>query len=322
MMNTRPSLRIPRMLFMPLIVLASSLGAGGVEPLRLAGDDWSVPAIPTDAARSPSVTGIIEIRGAGNLTFDPWEIEPLRDDLFAPGHFSVFDVLVDLSARGEITLAYHYDHELQTHVIDNLNGLEGWWYDAHYEGGTFDRTALRMDTFPVKDGMSITLFLEDPERLSAIEHHFRDEVTRLAENKGILIIPEIILRSAAQELAFYDIEVISHDVRPDVFQPGALTALDVLLSLGEMGHLDELGLEFRDAQPDIEVVDGYFVVAISADGFLPEETGACVLTQQISGSIIAEHLKAHTHTTSHIHLTGDLEALVSPESIEWLWVCL
>ena len=194
------------------------------------------------AGRPPSVVGTVEIRGMGTLGFEPSEIATQRADVFVPGQFSVFDVLVHLAESGAISMEYAFDPELQTHIIHALNGLEGWWYDAHYEGGSFDRTVARMDQFPVKDGMSIVLYLEDPERLAAIHEHFRDEIKRRALTEG-LVVPRVTLRSATSTITFEDVVVSSHDARADVFRPGLTTMLDVLLSLGEQGALDSLGVE-------------------------------------------------------------------------------
>jgi len=303
-----------------LLAAVPALAGSELQSLPTAEGGWSIP--DSSAGRAPSAQGAIELRGRGMMAFDPSEITTVRPDAFRPGHFSVFDVLVHLAASGAIDLEYSFDVELQTHVIKSLNGLEGWWYDAHYEGGSFDRTVVRMDLFPVKDGMSIVLYLEDPVRLAAIEEHFRDEIRRLTANEGQIVIPRVTLRSATSEIVFDNVDVTTHDVRADVFHDGFTTMLDVLLSLGEQGAFDTLDIEWRIADGDISVIDGYYVVRVSSGGFSPEATGACVLTHQIGGELIDDHLAPHTHTMSHVHLTADLEILISPESVEWLWVCL
>ncbi|MFC2077337.1 hypothetical protein ACFLTM_00820 [Candidatus Bipolaricaulota bacterium] len=302
--------------------LTLAVAADGALSLPDPDGHWSVPVDSVRLSRLPVVQGAIEIRGAGVLFFEPSEITAIRTDVFQSGQFSVFDVLVHLADEGLIDLAYAFDEELQTYVIESLNGLEGWWYDAHYEGGSFDRTVVRMDHFPVKDGMSIIVYLEDPERMAAIRGHFREEVTRRDANGGAVVVPTVTLRTSTDTLILENVQVSAHDVRSDVLQLGLVTMLDVLLSLGEQGLLDELGLEWRVEEETIEIVDGYYVVSIAAGEFSPEMTGACVLTHQIGGATIQDHLSPHTHTMSHIHLTADLEVLVSPESVEWLWVCL
>lgn len=306
--------------FCLLIVPATTAAAGDVLSLPNTNGHWSLP--DSSVGRAPTAEGTIEIRGKGVLAFDPSEIATTRPDVFRSGHFSVFDVLVHLAASGAIDLEYTFDDELQTHVIESLNDLDGWWYDAHYEGGSFDRTVVRMDLFPIKDGMSIVLYLESSERLAAIHEHFREEVGRRAASETGVVVPTVTLRSSTETIVFEDVRVTAHDTRPDVFHSGVVTMLDVLLSLGELGLLSELGLEWRAEEGGIEVVDGYYVASITSGSFSPETTGSCVLTHQIGGATIGEHLTPHTHTMSHIHLTGDLEVLVAPEAVEWLWVCL
>jgi len=307
-----------------------ALAAVALAPAELAADAVDLPrsesiwTLPEGVAigRPPASSGTIEIRGAGDFVFDPSTIETLRPDIFDEGQFSVFDILVQLDEDGLIELEYTYDETAQTHIIQSLDGLDGWWYDAHYEGGSFDRTVVRIDCFPVKDAMSTVLFLEDPTRIEAIHSHYREEVERRGGNQQGVFVPLVVLRSAARTVEFADVAVTSHDVRPDVFKPGTITMLDVLLSLGDRGDLDRLGLEWRATEDDVEIVDGTYVVSIAAGDFAPQSTGKCVLTHQIGGAAIQQHLSPHTHTMSHIHLTGDLEVLVAPESVEWLWVCL
>ncbi len=302
------------------VVISLAVWGGGTSLLK-SDNGWSLHS-GLAQGRLATGTGTMEIRGLGELSFDPADITTLRPDIFLPGHFSVFDVLVHLAATNGFDLDYAFDEALQTHVIHSLNGLSGWWYDAHYEGGGFDKTVVRMDQFPVKDGMSILLYLEDPARLDAIEEHYKEQVIRLAESEGVIRIPRVTLTSPTATVEFHDVAVTAHHSRSDVFQPGVITTLDILQSLGEQGLLSELGIDWRAEEEDIAVVDGYYVVAIQADGFSPESTGSCVLTHQISGDTIAEYLSPHTHTMSHIHLTADLEVLVSPEAVEWLWICL
>ena len=307
-------------LIVVLGIQAAAIGTGDTTLLAV-DSSWSLSEERAQG-RLATETGTLEIRGLGELAFDPSAITTLRPDIFLPGHFSVFDVLVHLAETDAIQLEYEFDEGLQTHVIKSLQGLSGWWYDAHYEGGSFDKTVVRVDQFPVKDRMSIVMYLENSARLDAIYEHFREEVARHVRNEDAVVIPLVTLLSSTATTEFHDIEVTAHNARSDVFQDGVITMLDVLLSLGEQGVLAELGLDWREDDGDISIVDGYYVVSIRSEEFAPEITGSCVLTHQIRGETIAEFLSPHTHTMSHIHLTADLEVLVSPEAVEWLWICL
>ncbi len=280
---------------------------------------WSIPG--NYAGRRPAAGGTVEIRGVGVLSFDPAAVRTTRPDLFAPGHFSVFDVVVHLAERGEIALAYRWDEGTATHVILSLNGLPGWWYDARYPGGEFERPAVRMDHFPVRDGMAIRLYLEAPERLAAIERSFRDEVVRRAANAGRVVVPEVTIRGPRWTLVAHDVVVEPSGVRGDVFQPGLVTALDVLLALGRDGRISSLTLAWHDRLDNADPVDSFMVHALrAAEGEAPFAEG-CMLVHQTGSAGLEGFLAPHGHGSSHVHLTADLEALVSPEHVRWTWLC-
>jgi hypothetical protein len=309
------------------LVLLGSVGvaaqATSEATLLLPSDSnaWDV-APGTHLGRSPRAMGSVEVRGTGALEFDPTQVETLRPDLFQLGHFSIFDVLVYLANQGLISMEYTFDEAMDTYAIATLNGLSGWWYDAHYAGGTFDRPVSRMDHFPVKDGVSVVIYLEKPDRLAAMEADFREEVARREANGGALIVPTVTLQTPRARLIFSDVSVTPHGVRSDVFRSGVVTALDVLLSLGEQGALRELSLTWRADTDDGDPIDAYLVDGVAGEGFAPESTGSCAFAHVVSSAVVEEFLLPHGHTTSHIHLSADLDVLVSPETVEWIWVCL
>jgi hypothetical protein len=308
-----------------LLLFAWSPNAAGEQ--RSSDGRYALPgssgswALPSDRpqGRAPSEEGTAEVRGVGILPFDPSQIETQRPELFQPGHFSVFDVLVHLTDSGMLDMTYHWDDEAAAFVIDAINGLEGWWYDAHYQGGWFERTVVRIDQFPVKDGMSITVYLEDPERLAAIRSYHR--ASSPPKSGDVLTIPVVTFQSCCEDTRFEDVEVRAHDTRDDVFRPGTITVLDVLLSLGEQGSLDALELHWRAEAATHPWIDSYLVEGITGTGFAPAMSPGCALTHQVSSEEIAEYLAAHTHTTAHIHLSADLEVLGTPQSVHWRWNC-
>ena len=317
--------RFSRLLAVFGCVLTLSVGvlAEEADSLLLPSESqgWT-PSSELHVARTPTARGAVEIRGTGTLEFDTSQIQLLRSDVFQTEHFSVFDVLVHLADQGAIELGYQFDESADTYVIKTLNGLEGWWYDAHYAGGSFNRTVVRMDHYPVKDGMDILFYLEDPERLTAIHENFRQEVDRRQENGDQVIIPIVTIRSPQASLTFDEVVVKAHNVRADLFQPGVTTVLDVLLSLGEQEKLTSLTLTWRDRAEDADPIDNYFVNLITGDAFSPEATGSCIFTHQIGSETLKDYLAPNACEGSHIHLTADLEIIVSPEYVEWLWVCL
>ena len=71
--------------------------------------------------------GRITIEPFGDFDFSPQSVKTVRGDIFREGFFSVFDVLVHLHEKGEIDLVYHFDREMNTHVIDSINGETNYW---------------------------------------------------------------------------------------------------------------------------------------------------------------------------------------------------
>jgi hypothetical protein len=123
-----------------LLVLGLLAGCGGqvaVPPSdaasassRLVLPDASGSWSPIDTMKGglPSGTGVVEIRGLGKYQFEAAAVRPARPDVFADGHFSLFDVLAHLHTQGQIALEYHYDPLMETHVIDTIDGTPFWWY--------------------------------------------------------------------------------------------------------------------------------------------------------------------------------------------------
>ncbi len=307
----------------PVALLAHTLGWGGggdVLFLPDAAGGWTVPP-GMYAGRAPTAPGTVEIRGVRTLSFDPAAVRTSRPDLFLEGNFSVFDVLVHLAERGDIALEYVWSDAAATHEIVSLNGLSGWWYDAAYAGGEFERPVVRMDHFPVKDGMRIRLYLDQPERLAAIEQSFREEVARREANGGAVIIPEVMIRGPRWTLVTRDVVVEPTGIRSDVFRPDAVTAFDVLLALGRDGAISSVKLVWHDRLDDADHVDSFMVHALLGGGHEAPATEGCMFAHQTGSGVIEGFLVPHDHGTPHVHLSADLEALVSPEYVRWTWVC-
>lgn len=55
---------------------------------------WTLEATVNGSA--PQGTGKIQIADVGKFSFDARDVETVRTDIFRPGHFSLFDILVHL----------------------------------------------------------------------------------------------------------------------------------------------------------------------------------------------------------------------------------
>jgi len=254
--------------------------------------------------------GRIAIRNVGNFEFKPSRIESVRNDIFREGYFSIFDILVHLDARGDIDLAYHYDEAMNTNVIDSLDGEQNWWYRAYYHMGWGENNAFRMDHFPYKDKMTISIGPVNESYIDEVYDVFRDEVRRRKDNDGRVIIPEVIIRGPGTRLELRDVEVISHNLRKDIFQDNVITGIDVIMSLGELGELS-YDLKWHENLGSA-IIKQYYVERINDDvsyrrcGFVYE-----------AGSHAFDGFRGN-----HIHLPSDTRVLNSPEYLSYFWICI
>ncbi len=255
--------------------------------------------------------GNIKIEYVGKFSFYPEKIRSIRPDIFAHGHFSIFDILVHLDTNGKIDLEFQFDKSMNTHVIYSINGLENWWYEAYYDGGWGERNVFRMDHYPYKDKMTINLHREDEKRIETINSVFREEVSSKAENDGKMIIPQVIIRGKTEDIAFSNVEVFPHDIRNDSFQRGIITAIDVIMSLGDSGRIS-YELQWYESIGTADVVKSYWVEAINKD----IAKGRCGFVYE-SGSTEFDGFRGN-----HIHIPSDSRVLNSPEYVEWFWICI
>jgi hypothetical protein len=313
-------LRFGVFLLITLVVISTVVSCTATTP----GDEgksasYTLPTsdgawVPTvsHTGHMPTGTAKLLIDDIGELTFDASKIETLRPDIFQPGHFSLFDILVHLAEQGDIELEYQFDEAMDTHVIDSINGQSTWWYKAHYSQGWYETNVCRLDMYPYKNGTSIHLYKEDKDYMDGIYSSFRDEVSRLKDNGGKVIIPELLIQTVDFRLTFEDVEVTPHDIRKDVLQPGVVTALDAILSLAEQGELSTLKLTWYESIARAEPIDNFWLEQINQ----AEAFGGCGFVYE-TGSMDFSGFRG-----SHIHIPADVRVTVSPEYAFWFWICL
>jgi len=248
------------------------------------------------------------------MNINPSEInKTVREDIFNKGYFSAFDVLLWACGKKNIKLQYHFDEDLKTNVIDDLNGSRDWWYSVKYDGGGFEEPAHRMDTHPYKNKMAIRFYRVSPERTKELCDVFREEVERLNLNSGRVILEEVTLRSPGQRLNFLDVEVKPHRIRGEMFKPDVLTAADVVYSLAENGKLTFDNAWVNDI--DNNSVKGYFFTRFNSE----EGKGKAGFLHTLAlGNTLKHGKKGFGDYTFNI--TPDTRVLVSPKSLEWKWV--
>ena len=269
---------------------------------------------------------LLRIDDVGEFSFDASQVRTLRPDVFQPGHFSLFDVVVHTAEREGFSLDYHFDEAVDTHIIDSIDGRGGWWYKAHYSGGWEERNVFRMDQYPYKDGAQVQVHREKEGRLADIYRTLRQEVERLKSNAGRVVLPRVTIESPYFEgngyRTFDEVAVVAHDVRTDVLQPGVVTGLDVLLSLAEQGELARLKLTWYERIGTADPVDSYWVEQIDeaefykGPGFVTESYESCGFVYETGPEEFSGF------SGSHIHIPSDVRAIVSPEYAFWFWICL
>jgi len=280
-------------LFLATYVDSAPVSGGGGSP-----DEDTLP------------TEIAEVQvGDQEFIFDPTEVETIRPDLFNPGYFSMFDVLVHLDKRGDIALEYHFDDLMNTQVVDSISGEPDWWYEAYYDGGWSEGNMFRMDHYPWKNGTTLEFFKEKRSRLEDIYSTFREEVAILDDNGGNLVVPSVIVKGRNFTKEFENVEVTPHNMRSDMFREDVITALDVVMSLGDQGKI-EYELQWYESVGTADIVKSYWVDFIDGD----KSSGRCGFVYE-SGSLDFYH-------AGHIHIPPDIRAINSPEYVKYFWICI
>jgi len=312
------------LLLTPVIILLIAISGGcgqpeTLEPEVTAPEDELTDEAADDESRvfgeisatTPDLHGEIEIEGLGAFTFDPGEIQTVRNDIFREGYFSIFDVLVHLQNTDQIDIDYSFDEEMNTYVINSLDGHTGWWYDAYYDGGWRERSVFRMDHYPYKDEMYLKMVRQSEEHLESIYETYRQEIKRKNDNDGIIIVPEVIIEGKNENLSFENVEVKAHKLRKDMFQPGVVTAIDTILSLAEEGKIS-YDLQWYESIGTAGVVKSYWVNRINED----ESQGRCGFVYEAGDEAF------YFFRGNHNHIPSDVRVINSPEYVKYFWICI
>lgn len=158
---------------------------------------------------------------------------------------------------------------------------------------------------------SIEIIQKEASYINQIYDVYRAEIERLNENNGKVIIPEAIIEGKTDTIQFTDVEVQPHNLRSDIFQPDVITAIDVILTLGDEGNIS-YDLKWYDTVGTAGIVRSYYVQRIDDDesydrcGFVYEE-----------GSYLFEGFQGN-----HVHILSDIRVINSPEYEKWFWICI
>ena len=258
----------------------------------------------------PYLPGRITIQTVGVFEFDPAAVRSVRTDIFSKGYFSLFDILVHLDRNNEIDLEYHFDPEADIHIIDSLDGESNWWYRAYYDGGWSENNVFPMDQYPYKDRMTIRIHPQKESRLYEVHDLFRREIAEKRLNGGAVFVKKVIINGRTTRLHLENIRVSAHNLRSDIFQDGIVTAIDVIMSLGDQGLLD-YDLRWYESIGDANIVKNYYVDRIKEERI----QGRCGFVYE-AGDL------NFRGRGNHIHLPPDTRIIHAPEYVEFFWICV
>ena len=282
------------------VVAYDNLGNNASDEIEVLIFNMGINTLPT-----------IKIDTIGQFRYDPTEIKTVRNDIFKEGHFSLFDILIYLDSHGSIDMEYHFDEAMNTHIIDSINGKENWWYRAHYDGGWWENTVFRMDHYLIKEKTTIEIIQKKASYINQIYDVYREEIERFNENNGKIIIPEVIIEGKTDTIKFTDVEVQPHNLRSDIFQPDVITAIDVILTLGDEVNIS-YDLQWYDTVGTAGIVRSYYVQRIDDD----ESHDRCGFVYE-AGSYLFEGFQGN-----HVHILSDIRVINSPEYEKWFWICI
>jgi len=165
-----------------------------------------------------------------------------------------------------------------------------------------------MDHYTFKPKMAIAL-IQKLVGIQSIYNTYIQENNRLNDNSGTVIIPDVYIIEPSKTLHFHNVEVTAHNLRTDVFQDGVITAIDVILSMGDQGLLT-YELKWYDSIGTAET-RSYWVHSINGE----ESFGRC-------GFVYEEGDDDFSRRQNHIHIPSDIRIINSPEYIAYFWICI
>lgn len=105
--------------------------------------------------------------------------------------------------------------------------------------------------------------------------------------------------------------VTSHNTRSDTLQNGVITALDIIMTLGDLGYIT-YELNWIESLRGAFYVHSYFVEKINTD----QTTGRCGFLYEVGDNDFKYP------GPNYIFLASDERILNSPEHLRFFWDCL
>ena len=301
------------------------------------------PGVLSAAAVDPPIPGSrVDILGRV-FDFDPsqYTIKTTRPDVFAPGYFSMFDVILAVAKKNGIRMSTRFDLSCMTYFIRTIDGLGGdYWYHFSYDTGTGNSTEItyrranRWDEALWRPGVWIKVV--EGENLSEIKAEYREEIARERTQGHVIPNVQISINPSNYKgnppgsnritvsRQFANVKVIPHDTRglgaaspyPKPFRPGVVTSLDVLLSLQDQGALDLVTGAFY-TYFGRNYINSYYVVAMGFPGMGTAHSsgrqGFIYVTENGTPN------KLPNNADGKLHITSDINVIHAPDFSTWRW---
>ncbi|MHA2203165.1 MAG: hypothetical protein ACW991_05700 [Candidatus Hodarchaeales archaeon] len=165
-----------------------------------------------------------------------------------------------------------------------------------------------MDHYPVKDNMTINVFQLSEGIISSKYQKFKEEIERKELNNGSVIIPRVTITGRLRNRNdYFNVTVSPHNLRNDVFVNGTITAIDIIMSLGDQDKIT-YALKWYEEIGSAKVVKSYWVETIDND----QASGYC--------GFVYETGPESFRIQNHIHIPSDIRVINSPEYAFWFWI--
>lgn len=295
------------------------------------------------AARQLPLPGsTVEIAGK-KYPFNPsdYTIATVRPDIFAPGFYSMFDVILAAAKKNGIPIEYGYDESCKTHFITAINGIkDDYWYHFSYDAGSQKsseiqyRRANRWDEALWRWGVDIKVVTG--ENMEEIKQEFRDEINREKAQGHVIPGVTISLNPSSYKGNPQDSERITvtreyknviitpHNMRSTgypspyskPFQPGVVTSLDILLSLMDQKQLYMVTAVFYSYFAR-NYIDSYYVVALGFPGIGAAHASGRQGFVYVTSNGSMDRLP--NNADSKLHMTSDIFVVHAPDFSYWRW---
>ncbi len=312
-------------------------------PATMAGVRLKAPGTLHVAAEAPPVPGSRVRIGTQVYTFDPARhtITTVRPDIFAPGHFSMFDVILAVAREQGIAVQYHWDPSRKTHFIDTIDGRAAdYWYRFSYDAGPGNQNELglrreyRWDEALWRPGVWIAV--TEGEALDELRAAYLREIRREEAHGNMVPLVRIAINPSSYQgnppgsnrvtvtREFRDVRVTPHDLRAagapapfsQPFQPGVVTSLDVLLSLQDQEELNLVNSVFYTYLAG-KYIDSHYVVALGFPGMgTAHASGRHGFTYTTGNGTLQRMVNDASRS---FHITADIAVLHAPDFSTWVW---